>query len=55
MPPSAPPAVRAPVCETCDTAMKLARVEAHERYTNLDEWTYTCECGARVSQIVARK
>jgi hypothetical protein len=55
MPPAAPPAVRAPICEICDTPMKLARVKAHERYTNLDEWSYTCECGARVSQLVARK
>jgi hypothetical protein len=48
-------AIRAPICETCETPMRLVRVEPHHRYTNLDEWTYTCTCGATASHFVAHK
>jgi hypothetical protein len=48
------PLVRAPVCKTCNTPMKLVLIEPHDRYTNLDEWTYNCECGAQASQFVTR-
>jgi hypothetical protein len=34
-----------PVCPTCDTPMRLARVEPHPDYVNLDQWTYVCGCG----------
>jgi hypothetical protein len=44
-----------PVCPTCDTPMRLVRVEPHPDYVNLDQWTYVCGCGMTSSHFVSHK
>jgi hypothetical protein len=35
--------------------MRLVEVDANPNYTNLDQWSYACECGERVDNFVARR
>src|SRR5262245_30053980 len=39
----------------CGRSMRLVRVEANLNYTNLDLWSYVCECGETVNNSVAHR
>lgn len=41
-----------PVCPTCQTKMRLERVEPGH-YVNLRLWCYSCPCGGESQQFVA--
>ena len=32
-------------CGKCKGRMNVARVKPHSRFADLEEWTYTCQCG----------
>jgi len=46
--------VQSPICPTCETPMILERTEPHERYSNLDEWVFTCPCGRTATKLIRR-
>ena len=48
------PSVVPPTCEQCGNQMRLASVEPHYRYTDLDSRNFVCSCGATTSDSVAR-
>jgi hypothetical protein len=43
-----------PACDVCGAGMRLVSIEPHERYTNLDSREFVCDCGANISDTVAR-
>jgi hypothetical protein len=53
-PPHHQPPMRLPDCPRCGEPMRLARVEPHPRFANLDERFFRCACGEQISDVVAR-
>lgn len=41
-------------CPKCGQPMRLASVEPHHQFTNLDVRHFVCDCGGAVSDIVQR-
>jgi hypothetical protein len=52
---SVPAAPKTPICPACGKPMRLVEVDANPNYTNIDQWSYACECGERVNNFVARR
>ena len=46
-------APRIPTCPTCGMLMSSVWVEPNPNYVNLDMWSYSCDCGASVTNFVA--
>jgi hypothetical protein len=41
-------------CPKCGQPMRLASVEPHRQFTNLDVREFVCDCGGTISDIVQR-
>jgi hypothetical protein len=52
---SPPEAPQTPMCSICGKPMRLNAVEPNPHYTNLDLWSYTCECGESANNFVAHR
>jgi hypothetical protein len=48
------PAIRAPVCPTCEQRMRLKSAQADRSYPNLRHMIFVCDCGRMSDQLVAR-
>jgi len=42
-------------CPDCGKPMRLAGAEPDERYLNLDQYYFTCECGHGTTSYIARQ
>ena len=49
-----PSAPRPPMCPHCGSPMRLITIEPSPHYTNLDRWSYGCDCGERTDNLVSR-
>jgi hypothetical protein len=48
------PLIKGPECPQCGHEMRLASIEPHERFHNLDYRNFACDCGKTTSDVVAR-
>jgi hypothetical protein len=48
------PALRPPDCPRCTTLMRFVCIVPHQRFSNLDEWRFACDCGETFIDVVAR-
>jgi hypothetical protein len=54
--PADPPhTIKPPACPTCGKAMRLTRSEPSQRYTNMLQMTFDCDCGVTTHNLVADK
>jgi hypothetical protein len=52
---SPPRALQVHICPHCGASMRLVSVQPGTRYTNLDRWSYRCECGEGTEDIIPNK
>jgi hypothetical protein len=45
----------APLCASCGKTMRLTLTVPSNRYVNLDDCTYRCDCGEESNYVMARK